>query len=119
MTVIDRLIDRLLRETAPEQTQKLLTCAFVLSGLRLERVAAEQVFRGAKGMQESTTYPVYLAIRAEEAKRILLRLGEKRLGMADEFVRAQIAAIENIDRLEALLDGLDKVNTWSELLQTA
>lgn len=121
--VLNRLINRLLREGAPEQTGKLLTSAFVLSGLRLDRAATQKVFRGAKGMQESSTYPIYLAIleegRADEARRILFRFGEKRFGAADEFTRNQIAAIDNIGRLEAMLDVLDKASSWSELLQTA
>lgn len=120
---INRLVSRLLQEAAPNQTRKLLTCAFVLSGLRLDRATTEQLFRGAKGMQESSTYPVYLAFveegRVEEARRILFRFGERRFGTADEFTRNQIGAIENIERLEALLDCLDKVSNWQELLQTA
>jgi hypothetical protein len=74
-------------------------------------------------MQESSTYPVYLAFveegRVEEARRILFRFGERRYGTADEFTRNQIGAIENIERLESLLDCLDKVSNWQELLQTA
>jgi hypothetical protein len=117
--VLNRLVNRLLQEAVPEQTRKLLTCAFVLSGLRLEKEAAEQLFRGAKGMQESSTYPVYLAIRAEEAKRILFLLGEDRFGPVDGATRARITAIEDLDQLEALLKRLDKASSWPDVLQMA
>jgi hypothetical protein len=115
--IVNRLINRLLQEE-PEQARKLLTAAFVLSGLRIPRTQAKPLFRGVLAMRESDTYMAILDEgREDEAKRILLRLGEKRLGPADEATRAQINALQNLDRLESLLDALDKANNWQELLQ--
>jgi hypothetical protein len=76
------------------------------------------LFRVILAMKESSTYmALYEEGRILEAKRILFRVGEKQLGPADESTRARINAIEDIDRLEALIDGVDKAASWSELLQ--
>jgi hypothetical protein len=54
--------------------------------------------------------------RAEEARKILLRLGSKKLGQPDESVRDRIAALSDLDRFHHLLDRLLDVATWDELL---
>lgn len=66
-------------------------------------------------MKESTTYQ---AILADEAKRILLRMGGKRLGPADADTRAAIESIVDVDRLEQLAERLLDVSSWDELLAT-
>jgi hypothetical protein len=121
--IIDRTLDRLLREAPAEQVKKLLTASFILSGLRLEPEFARQLYRGASAMKESATHLSILDEgrdmgREEEAKRIILRLGEKRFGPPDESFRAEINAIKDINRLESLVDSIIGVSSWQELLQT-
>jgi predicted transposase YdaD len=55
----------------------------------------------------------------EEARRILLGLGKKRLGQPDEPMLAEIVAISDLDRLNLLLNRLLDVATWDELLASA
>jgi hypothetical protein len=57
--------------------------------------------------------------RAEEARKILLRQGRKRLGQPDESVLDRIAALSDPDRLDLLLDRLLDVTNWDELLASA
>ena len=57
--------------------------------------------------------------RAEEARKILLRQGRKRLGAPDESVLDRIAALSDPDRLDLLLDRLLDVSSWDELLASA
>ena len=52
----------------------------------------------------------------EEARTILLRLGRKNFGPPDARVRAQIAAVEDFDRLDELTDRLLDAASWEELL---
>ena len=52
----------------------------------------------------------------EEARTILLRLGRKKFGPPDARVEAQIAAVEDFDRLDKLICRLLDVASWEELL---
>jgi hypothetical protein len=115
--IVHRLVNRLLQEQ-PEQARKLLTAAFVLSGLRIPRTQAKPLFQGVLAMRESDTYMAILDEgREDEAKRMLFLLGEDRFGSADESIRAQINAITNLEQLEALGRRLLKVSSWQELLE--
>lgn len=117
--VAQRLIERLEREVPADRTQRLLTAAFLLTGLRVPRDVAREVFRGVRAMRESDTY---LAIidegRETEAKKIILQLGRKRFAPPDESVTTRLSAITDLDRLERLIDRLLEATGWDDLLDT-
>jgi hypothetical protein len=117
--VAQRLIERLEREAPPERARKLLTAAFVLTGLRVKRDVARQVFRGVRAMKDSDTY---LAIidegREEQVKEDILRLATRRFGPAHEPIRARLHGITDLERLRRLLDRLLDATNWSDLLDT-
>jgi hypothetical protein len=117
--VAQRLIERLEHEAVPERARKLLTAAFLLTGLRVKRDVARQVFRGVRAMRDSDTY---LAIidegREEQVKKDILRLARKRFGPADEAVTARLNGITDLERLERLLDRLLDATSWQDLLDT-
>ncbi len=52
----------------------------------------------------------------EEARKILIGLGRKRLGQPDESVQATIAAVGDLGRLDLLLERLLDAANWEELL---
>jgi predicted transposase YdaD len=114
------MVERLEREAPPNQADRLLTAAYVLTGLRLPRAAAFQLFQGVRAMRESDTYQAILEEGREEGlnalRRALLRLGRKRFGEPDEETRQAICAIRDPDRLEELSERLLDVSTWDELL---
>jgi hypothetical protein len=115
--VIQPLTARLLREAPPEQVRRLLTAAYVLTGLRVSRQLALSLFQGVRAMRESDTYLAILDEgRLEQTKKLLLRSGQKSLGVPGESVAATLAAITDLDRLENLFDRLPEVKTWQELL---
>ena len=72
-----------------------------------------------EGVMESVTYEV---IRRREFKRharqTLLRQGQSRFGPADAETRAAIEAIDDLDRLDQLLelDRMLRATSWDELL---
>ncbi len=73
--------------------------------------------------EESTTFQKILRKgRAEggiaEARRILLRQGRQRFGEPDAATLASVDAIEDIDRLESLIDELvnGRITAWNEML---
>lgn len=81
-------------------------------------------------MKESTTYQAILqegktegeAIgerkgKATEARNLILRIGSKRYGKADERVKSALASIENLEVLEQLAERLLEVESWDEFLK--
>ena len=121
--VAQRLIERLEREAPPEQARKLLTAAFLLTGLRVKRDVARQVFRGVRAMRDSDTYLAILDEgreegREEEAKKVILRLAQKRFGPADEATRQKLNVIKDIARLDRIEDRLLDATNWQDLLDT-
>ena len=115
--VIGRLCERFLREAPPEKFGKLLTSAYVLTGLRVERQRAWTLFRGVQGMQESDTFQAILDEgRVEALQKTILRQGRKLFGPADEGTTAAVAATDDVQRLEFLSDRLLDVKSWHDLL---
>ena len=53
---------------------------------------------------------------AQQAKRILMRMGQKRLGPPEAGVVATIEDITDRERAEALIERLEEVSSWEELL---
>ena len=80
-------------------------------------------------MRESNAYQQILTIgrtegltigrtegQLEEARRILLRQGVRRLGIAPSEIEARVRSIASLTVLEALLDRVHDVETWGDLL---
>ncbi len=65
-SVVQRLRERIESEATPEAAQKLLTSAFLLTGLRLPPNEARHVFRGVTDMREPTTFMAILDEGAEQ-----------------------------------------------------
>jgi len=116
--VIQRLWERLRQEAPPEKVGKLLTSAFVLTGLRVPRTRAKTLFRGVQGMQESDTYLAILDEgRLDEVRKLVLQLGQRKFGPASDDVVTAVKGIEDLERLERLHARLLDVSSWQELLQ--
>src|SRR4051812_9869938 len=58
----------------------------------------------------------YAEGRMEVARRILLRLATRRYGPPDASLKAVVEAIKDIGRLRRLIDRIDDVGSWPELL---
>ncbi len=117
--VIARLMQRIEAEASAEQERLLLTAAYVLMGLRLSRERAIELFRGVGKMRDSTTYQAILDEgRTEEARKLLLRWGRKRLGEPDATVEAAVQAITDLEHLELLAERVYEVASWQDLLPT-
>jgi hypothetical protein len=123
---------RFRREAVPRQADQLWTATYVLMGLRYEQETTESLLRGFYAMEESVTYQAMMAKGiaqgiaqgraqglAEEARRILLVLGEDRFGAPDAATRAALEAITDVAQLEALARRLLHVTSWHELLPPA
>jgi hypothetical protein len=87
--VAHRVVGRLTNEAPPNRVKKLLTDAFLLTGLRVRRDVAARIFRGVRAMEESDTCLMILDQGQEKAtRRAILLVGEERLGPAEESVKA-------------------------------
>jgi hypothetical protein len=54
--------------------------------------------------------------QVKEARKLVLRQGERRLGPADETTRTALESIAELDVLERLFDRTPAVSNWAELL---
>jgi hypothetical protein len=117
--IVQEIERRLVSECDHAKANRLMTAAFILTGLRIQRDAADSVFEGVTLMHDSSTYQMILdegAVR--EDQRILLRLGQKRLGPPDSETAQAIKALKDLDRLERWTDAILTVASWPELLST-
>lgn len=130
--VVQQMGVRLEHESPRAEASQLLTSAFILSGLRLPRETAVEVFKGAIAMEESTTYQYILEKglekgieqglqlgKVKEARKIIARQGTIRFGEPDDVTKARLDQIESLDRLERLSDRVITVGSWQELLATS
>lgn len=117
------------QELPTAKAKQLMTRTYLLMGLRYDKETIIGAFEGVAGMKDSVTYQEILregeAVgiekgteigRIEEIRRVLLRLGNKRLGKPSKAITAKLQAISSLDRLEALAERLLEVETWKELL---
>jgi predicted transposase YdaD len=137
----------LISETSPEQAATLWAATKVLMGLRYSSEKVEEMVRGVsamilgiRGIEESSVYQDifakglveglaegrvegraegFLEGRIEEARQAVLQLGRKKIGQPGESVRAVIATITDIDRLNSLLERILEVASWDELLTSS
>lgn len=125
-SVISRMDERIENEVPnPTEATELWTTTAILMGLRYNQSARQQLLKGIYRMRES---PVYQEILEEgrlegqaegalrEARRALVRVGQRRLGTITPRYEARINAVESLVVLEALLDMAFDVETWSDLL---
>jgi hypothetical protein len=116
--VIRRMKERLSRERRGQLARDLWAATYVLLGLRYSDAFANLLFQEVLGMEESTTYQAIIRKgRLSEARQMVLRLGRKLLGPADETAEAALNAIEDVEQLEELNERVVDVGSWQELLQ--
>jgi hypothetical protein len=133
--VLRAVAERLSNEAGPELKATLWAATEILLGLyhpseRVEELTKEvtAMVLGIRGIEESSVYQDIFAKgeakgraegEVEEARKILLGLGRKKLGPPDERVLALVAGINDLDRLNLLLERILDVASWGELLAAA
>jgi hypothetical protein len=119
IVIAQRLLERVTKEAPPDRAQKLLTDAYLLTGLRLRRDTAARIFRGVRAMQESDTYLAILDEGQEKATRAsILAFGEERLGTPDESIKERLGNVTDLARLMRMVRRAAKAVTWREILDT-
>ena len=114
-----RVAERIIKDAPPDRARKLLTDAYLLTGLRLRRDGAARIFRGVRAMHESDTYLAILDEGQEKATReAILAFCEERLGMPDESIKVQFSNVTDLDRLKRMVRRAAKAASWQEILDT-
>ena len=117
--VAQRVVEGLTSEGPPDRVKKLLTDAFLLTGLRVRRDVAARIFGGIRAMHESDTY---LAIvdegQEKQARKDILLVGEIRLGSLDQSFKAQLDAITDLERLDRMVRRAVTAAAWQEIFDT-
>jgi hypothetical protein len=130
--VVTAVAERLKTEADPELLKTLWTSTAILMGLRYPREQVKELLEGVAkmvlgihGIEDSWLYQDIFAEgkaeglaegAAKEARATLLRLGRKTLGEADTETVAEIAGLKDVERLNSLIDHIDEVSNWRELL---
>ena len=117
--VVHEIDRRLKLELEHATVVKLMTAAYILTGLRVTKHSLATIYRGIGLMQESTAFDE--ATEEGEIKRshrVLLRQGRKLIGSLDTSTEAEITAIKDLDRLDRLTDAILTAKSWQELLDT-
>lgn len=119
MTQIVAEIDRrLIAETERHRAVRLMSAAFILSGLRVEREALSSIFEGVRVMHESSAFELLDEWEARGAHRIILRQARKRFGAPPAADEALLRSFTDVDRLERISDAISTAESWAELLAT-
>jgi hypothetical protein len=117
--VAKRVVERLVQEAPPDKVKKLLTEAYLLTGMRMRHDLAANIFRGVRAMHESETYLAILDEGQVKARREdILEAGEERLGPPGESVTAQLSTIADLARLKRMVRRTATAASWQEILDT-
>lgn len=117
--MVARLCRRAERTLDRETANQVLTSTFVLSGLRLERERALNLFRRIRAVEESTTYQ-YIVEQGEikGTRRMLLKQGTAKFGAPTRKVKAAIQDLEDLPHIERMMIHLLSATSWNEVLET-
>lgn len=118
-TVIAEIDRRLHAEASHTEAARLMTGAYILTGLRVRPESLADIFRGVKVMHDSSAYQLILEEGAvRHAHRTLLRQGRRRFGPPSAANEGALLTITDLDRLDRLTDAILTVDSWEELLLT-
>jgi len=121
--VIRGMSERIAREATPDLERTLWAATYLLAGLRYPPEVAQMIESYSRALRESSTYQKILDEgraegRAEEARRILVRLGTRRLKRPDARTRAALNRIDDAERLERMAERVLDATTWADVLST-
>ena len=99
------------------QAIRLMTAAHVLTGLRVDRIQINAIFEGASIMHRKVAWDEAIDDgRIQNSHRTLLNQGRKLFGEPSPKTETSVAAIDDPERLERMLDAILDVKSWKALL---
>jgi predicted transposase YdaD len=110
-------IDRLNQQTSPANAGKILSGAYILSGLRMGKDEARTLFRRIQAVQESTTYQAILEEgEVRGTQNMLLKQGAIRFGKPSRDIKIAIKQIEDLKKLRRMVIKVLSASSWQQLL---
>jgi hypothetical protein len=117
--VVREIDRRLIEECEHPHAVRLMTAAFILTGLRAKKEDLASIYEGVRVMHESTAYDVAVEEGCvKTSHRFLLKLGRKLLGPADPSIESALTSIQDVERLERMGEAILTVKSWEALLST-
>jgi hypothetical protein len=117
--VVREIERRLTQETTHSDAVRLMTAAYILTGLRMKKNELAAIYRGVGLMSESTAFDEAIEEGAiTNSHKTLLLQGRELFGSPDEAIKSELKSIRDLDRLERLLSAILKTKSWQELLAT-
>lgn len=117
-SVVGRVAERLEVET-PAEADELWAATYVLLGLQHSDTFIDQLFRGVRGMRESSTYRAIIREgKVEALQEVLLKLGIEQFGDPDAETRSVLLAIKKLGQLIEMIRALPATTNWDKLLAT-
>jgi hypothetical protein len=115
--IAKRIADRAERE-AKADAKRLYLAAYILSGMHVQPAVARDIFNKVIAMKESGTYQLILEEGAiDHTRKLILRLGSKQLGDPTEKQKNKLAVIEDLERLERIMEKAFTAKSWDGLLR--
>jgi len=117
--VVREIDRRLAEEQDHSRAVRLMTAAFILTGMRAPKATLGSIYDGVRIMHESTAYDMILDEgEVKRSHKMLVRLGTRRFGPPHPQVEATLTAIQDLERLEHLEDAVLTATSWDELIAT-
>ncbi|MGL4462127.1 MAG: hypothetical protein ACRC1K_08230, partial [Planctomycetia bacterium] len=126
--VVRAIEKRLGKEASHAEALRLLKAAGTLALMRVPKSKMEAIFEGVGLMSQLAAYDEAILEgvvkgkiegKIEGMRDVLLLLGGRRFGQADDAVRSELTSIHDLDRLDRLTGALLTAGSWRELLETA
>lgn len=116
--VLLRVAARVRNEIDTASGEKLLTAIGLLLQLRYGAMATEDLMKNIPNLRDYAAFRVFVREgRVEGLRDVVLRQGRKKFGPPTPEQEAEVAALTDESRLEALSEKLLDVSTWAELLK--
>jgi hypothetical protein len=118
--LIPRAVERVDRElgATPEADMVRTACLFLL-GMRYDKDVLRQMFEGIMQKHQSSAYEMLMDMgRIEAFHKTLLKVGRKKLGPPTADIEAVLNRIDDLDRLDRMIDTLDQAADWQAWLQS-
>jgi hypothetical protein len=99
------------------QAVRLMTAAFVLTGMRVPKDRISGLYEGVRIMHQTTAWDSAVDEgRVLTAHRALLKLGKTLFGKPGAKTEADLTSVQDPDRLERMLGAVLTVKSWKALL---
>jgi hypothetical protein len=119
--LVDRFADRIARDApTPAEASLLLSCGFILMGLRYDKSVARTLFHGVQQMRESSTFQAILDEGRDEGRVVarqedVLMLLQERFGTIPPEVEAKVRATTDLAKLQTALRQILHITAPGEL----